>query len=281
MKTASARTGSPETTQATAATSIVAAGRRSRSGRRRAPAAPAPPPPVRPTAPDRRRRSAAVRNARSSNQLLVAAVPLRTLPPRCTVTGSGLAGQRGLVDDRFVAHHHPVDLDDLPRAHEHDFFVGADVIDRKLDQLVAAANQRRSLRALDALVSSRRLAGSPSPRARRRPRASAPRPRRPGIRRTASVLAIDMSSDLHRRRRRPRNSDRRYIPGERQEQHRRRHRRQQSQRSVGGPRPRARGRRLPPSERGSGNESCRVRTQPVEGSRLHRARSVSFRRRSG
>ena len=61
-----------------------------------------------------------------------------------------LAGERGLVDDRLVAEDHPVDRHDLARTHEDDL-VGADVVDRKLDQFVAAAHQRRSRRALDEL----------------------------------------------------------------------------------------------------------------------------------
>ena len=61
-----------------------------------------------------------------------------------------LAGERGLVDDRLVAQDHPVNRHDLSRAHEDDL-VSADVVDRKLDQLVAAAHQRRSRRPLDEL----------------------------------------------------------------------------------------------------------------------------------
>ena len=61
-----------------------------------------------------------------------------------------LARERGFVNDRFVAHDHPVHRDDLARAHE-DELAGGDLVDRKLDQVVAAAHQRRSRRALDKL----------------------------------------------------------------------------------------------------------------------------------
>ena len=71
------------------------------------------------------------------------AVPLRTLPPRRTVTGSGspVSADSSTIASSLIDH--AVDRDDLAGAHEHDVADG-DLVDGHLDELVAAAHQRRS-----------------------------------------------------------------------------------------------------------------------------------------
>ena len=223
---------------------------------------PRPAGPVAPVPRRRSRRPAAVLAARTSSP----ALPCRCGPAR---RGDGhrkrLAGERGLVDDRFVADRPPRPPARLLRRAR-----GRSrrrrPLDRQLDELVAAAHQRRSAAPARQAWSARgaragsRVSSSALPPAsisattapaRYSPSASAP---------TIETSAI-ASTPTSRR-----SSDRTTDQLERHEQHRRGRRPQPVRRLVviaGSQRDAD----DDPGERGSGNEPCRIPTQPGEGPR--------------
>ncbi len=75
-------------------------------------------------------------------------MPLRTWPPRRTVTGQGLAREGRLVDDRLAALDHPVDRHDLAGTHEH-VIADLHVLDGNLLNGGAATHESNARRSLD------------------------------------------------------------------------------------------------------------------------------------
>ena len=147
--TASARTGSPETVQAIAATSIV-------SGKEEQRVAVGDPYERRPLLPGlldkpHERRVGALGRRAERAQLEGGACGRRAAADVAAAMDRDrqrLAGQRRLVDDRLVALDHPVDRHHLARAHEHDV-VGGDLVDRHLHELIAAAKSADARGPLD------------------------------------------------------------------------------------------------------------------------------------
>ena len=248
------------------------AGRRSRSGRRCGRTAPAPPPPARPAARARRRRSrrpAATPAARTA----CPSPPYRCerCPPRCTVTGSGSPVS---ADSSTIAS----SLITIPSTGTTSPARTSTISSAPTSSIGSSTSS--SPRRTSADLGARSTSAVSSRRARRFAVSSSALP-------PASISATTAPARYSPKRERSRHRHERdridadvtsqqrlqHRPGERHEQHRRRHRPQPVSGLLVAPGC-EREAADHPSERGSGNESCRIRTQPVEGSR-HIVRPVS------